>query len=56
LRLRKNIRKRYIEDIPPQITPEITEHIIHQSYCPRCKKVVEPIVPDAMPGSIIGNQ
>jgi uncharacterized protein with PIN domain len=43
LRPRSHARKRYIEDIPEQTTPEITEHLIHSSYCPRCQKVVEPV-------------
>jgi len=57
-RERKNtgpIRKRY-EDIPDDIKPEITEHTIQQDYCPMCRKVVEPVVPDAMPGATIGHR
>jgi predicted RNA-binding Zn-ribbon protein involved in translation (DUF1610 family) len=39
---RSTTRKRYIEDIPDDIKPEITEHTIQQDYCPKCRKVVEP--------------
>jgi transposase len=56
LRRRNSTRKRYTEDIPAEITPEVTEHTIHQDYCPKCRKVVEPIVPDAMPGATIGHR
>jgi len=47
-------RTRYIEDIPEGIQSEVTEHTIHRDYCPQCKKHVEPVVPDALPGSSIG--
>ena len=57
LRRRRNTtRKRYTEDIPETITPEVTEHTIHQDFCPKCRKVVEPVVPDAMPGATIGHR
>lgn len=48
-------RVRYTEDIPAGITPIVTEHTIHRDWCPRCKKSVEPAVPDALPGSTLGN-
>lgn len=47
-------RTRYTEDIP-QIQPEVTEHTIHRDWCPQCQKQVEPMVPDALPGSTLGN-
>jgi transposase len=47
---------RYIEDIPADITPVVTEHTIHRDWCPRCKKQVEPVVPDALPRNQIGNR
>ncbi len=47
-------RTRVIEDIPADITPVVTEHTIHRSWCPNCKTTVEPAVPDALPGSTIG--
>jgi transposase len=49
-------RTRYTEDIPADITPVVTEHAIHRDWCPHCKKSVEPAVPDALPGSQIGNR
>jgi transposase-like protein len=56
LRPRRQVRQRYIEDLPEHNTPEVVEHLIHQAYCPRCKKIVEPVVPDAMPGAILGHR
>jgi transposase len=49
-------RTRTIEDIPEDIQPVVTEHTIHRDYCPTCKKDVEPVVPDAMPGATLGHQ
>ena len=46
-------RTRYIEDLP-DIQPEVTEHTIHRDWCPKCRKKVEPPVPDALPGSTLG--
>lgn len=43
-------RKRYVEDIP-DIAPEVTEHTIHRDWCPKCRKKVEPPVPDALLGN-----
>ncbi|MGH8684776.1 MAG: IS66 family transposase, partial [Nitrosospira sp.] len=48
-------RTRYTEDIPAGITPIVTEHTIHRDWCPCCKKLVEPKIPDALPGSTVGN-
>ena len=47
-------RTRYTEDIP-HVQPEVTEHTIHRDWCPQCQKQVEPAVPDALPGSTLGN-
>jgi transposase-like protein len=47
-------RARVIEDIPADITPVVTEHAVHRSWCPNCRAHVEPVVPDALPGSTIG--
>jgi hypothetical protein len=47
-------RTRIVEDIPADITPVVTEHTIHRSWCPHCRVTVEPTVPDALPGSTIG--
>jgi len=49
-------RTRIIEDIPEVIEPVATEHTIHRDYCPKCKKHVEPVVPDAMPKATLGHQ
>ena len=49
-------RTRYTEDIPEDIDPVVTEHVIHRDWCPQCKKHVEPVVPDALPGAMIGNR
>ena len=48
-------RTRYVEDIP-QVEPEVTEHTIHSDWCAKCQKRVEPKVPDALPGSQLGNR
>jgi hypothetical protein len=48
-------RTRVIEDIPETIEPVVTEHTIHRDYCSRCKKHVEPVVPDALPKCTIGH-
>jgi transposase len=49
-------RTRYIEDIPQGIRPVVTEHVIHRDWCPHCKKRVEPVIPDALPGAMLGNR
>ena len=49
-------RRRYIEDIPQDIRPVVTEHVIHRDWCPRCRKHVEPVVPDALPGAMLGHR
>ncbi|TDA25603.1 MAG: hypothetical protein DSO00_08490 [Archaeoglobi archaeon] len=33
------------------MSTEVTEHTIEGTWCPTCKKVVEPVVSDALPGS-----
>lgn len=48
-------RKRYVEDVP-DIEPEVTEHTIHRDWCSKCKKRVEPKVPDALPNATLGNR
>jgi transposase len=48
-------RLRLIEDIP-ESQPEVTEHSIPRHWCARCKKFVEPPVPDAMPGASFGHR
>jgi transposase len=49
-------RTRIVEDIPDDLTPEVTEHTIHRDWCPGCKKQVEPRVPDALPNCTLGNR
>jgi hypothetical protein len=51
-----HVRTRIIEDLPEEIHTEVTEHTIHRDYCPKCKKDVEPVVPDAMPGATLGHR
>lgn len=49
-------RQRHIEDIGQDVHVETTEHTIHRDWCPRCRKMVEPKVPDALPNATIGNR
>lgn len=49
-------RTRLVEDIPDNLKPEVTEHTIHRDWCPRCKKQVEPKVPDALAGCTLGHR
>ena len=51
----RRTRTRITEDIPEPIQPEVTEHTIHRDYCPKCKRHVEPVVPDALPRATIGH-
>ncbi len=48
-------RFRLIEDIP-ETHPEVTEHSIPRHWCPTCRKLVEPPVPDALPGATFGHR
>lgn len=49
-------RRRRSEDIPEDLKPVITEDVLHRDYCPRCKKRVEPKVPDVLPRCTLGNR
>lgn len=49
-------RERFIEDIPEDLQPQVTRHVIHRDWCSTCRKQVEPKVPDALPGSTLGNR
>jgi len=49
-------RTRYIEDIPENIQPVMTEHTIHRHWCPQCQKQVEPVVTAALPNAMLGNR
>ncbi|MCW6159298.1 MAG: IS66 family transposase [Thermoplasmatales archaeon] len=48
--VRKGIRRRVIEDIPP-IVPSVIEYKIERMYCRHCKRAFEPDVPNALPGA-----
>ena len=48
------IYRRYTEDIPPIEKPDVTEHTVHGYWCSKCKKIVFPIVTDALPNAMIG--
>lgn len=56
LRRCQETRTRYTEDIPEAIAPVVTEHTIHRDWCPQCKKKVEPVVSQALPGAALGNR
>jgi transposase len=47
-------RTRITEDIP-EVKPVITKHLINRYRCPKCKKVSEAPVGDALPKAKIGN-
>jgi hypothetical protein len=48
-------RTRIVEDIPQDIQPVVTQYTIHRDWCPHCRKRVEPVVDEALPGAQIGN-
>jgi transposase len=50
----RRTRTRLIEDIPRDITVEVTEHTVPRYWCGQCRRTVEPVVPDALPGSTLG--
>jgi len=52
----KETRTRYVEDIPQDVQPVVTEHTIHRDWCPRCKKKVEGKVTTALPNAELGNR
>jgi len=52
----RRTRTRIVEDIPEEIESVVTEHALHRDYCPQCKKHVEPVVPDALPGAALGHR
>jgi transposase len=52
----RSTRTQVIEDIPADITPVITEHVIPRYWCLGCRTAVKPVVIDALPGSTIGLQ
>lgn len=52
----RQTRERYVEDIPENLQPTVTRHIIHRDWCPACKKHVEGKVPDALPKAQLGHR
>ena len=50
---RKNSRKRVVTTIVPG-TAKNTEYELQRAYCENCKKLVEPIVPTALPNTPFG--
>lgn len=56
LRPTDTTRTRVIEDIPDDLKAEAVEHTIHRDFCPRCRKQVEPTVPDALPHCTLGHR
>lgn len=52
----RETRERYTEDIPDDLKPKVTRHVIHRDWCPSCKKHVEGKVPDALPKSQLGHR
>lgn len=55
LKRRPAKRTRIIEDIPEDAGVETVEHLIYRDFCPACKKVVEPVITEALPNASIGN-
>jgi transposase len=55
LQRRNTKRERFIEDVPEGARVETVKHVIHRDWCPKCKKMVEPIITEALPNSTIGN-
>jgi transposase len=49
-------RTRITEDMPADLKFETTEHTIHSDWCPRCKKRVEPKLPEVLPQCTLGNR
>jgi hypothetical protein len=47
-------RSRIVTDILLRLKPKNTKYIIPRKYCPCCKKIVEPEVPNALPHARLG--
>jgi len=52
----RQMRTRQTVDIPAGIHVETTQHTIHRDWCQTCHQHVEAVVPDALPGSEVGNR
>src|SRR3989338_1986660 len=50
----QEIRQRYVTDIKLISRVRNTRHDIHRKYCPTCKKMVEPDVPNVLPHARFG--
>ncbi len=50
---RKNLRRRVVTTIVPG-TVKNTEYELQRAYCENCKKLVEPVVPSALPNTPFG--
>src|SRR3989338_97182 len=50
----QEIRSRYVTDIKLVSRVRNTRHDIHRKYCPTCKKMVEPDVPNVLPHARFG--
>ena len=48
--VRKGIRTRVVEDVPP-IMPEVIQYRIERMYCRKCMKIYESDVPNTLPGA-----
>ena len=50
----QEIRQRYVTDVKLVSRVRNTRHNIHRKYCPKCKKMVEPKVPNVLPHARFG--
>src|SRR3989338_4697229 len=50
----QEIRSRYVTDVKLVSRVKNTQHNIHRKYCPTCKKIVEPDVPNVLPHARFG--
>jgi len=50
----QEIRCRYVTDIKLISKVKVTRYDIHRMYCPKCKKLVEPEVPNVLPHARFG--
>jgi len=50
----QEVRCSHVTDIRLVSKTRTTRYDIHRKYCPKCKKIVEPEVPDALPNARFG--
>ena len=50
----QEIRPRYVTDIKLTSKVKNTRYDIHRKYCPNCKKLIEPEVPEVLPNARFG--